>query len=327
MNKLIGILIILPALLLYSGCADKSPLTGPAETITVGCGKTAILVYVAKEQKFFESKGLDVEIKDYDAGKLATDALIAGKIDISTASASVFVSHSFTDKDLRTLGSIATHHLNEFIARKDHGIEHFSDVKGKKIGVTRKSTGEFLLGRLLSFNQLSLQDIDIIDLPPPAIVEALINSEIDAALTWGQNIFQIKKRLGPKAVSWPAQGDQDIYFILISKDKWIMSHSSAAERFLKALVEAEEYVKTNPVKTQNFVQQKFNYEASYLQAVWPKHNFNIRLPQAMIIAMEDQARWRIDNKLTDKTKVPNYLDYIYFDGIMAAKPQAITIIR
>ena len=235
MKKLIGILLALPAFLLFSGCADKSTHTEPVETITVGCGKTAILVYVAKEQKFFNSNGLTVEIKDYDAGKLATDALLSGEVDISTASDSVFVSHSYTHPNLKCLGSIATHRINEFVARRDHGIEDFSDMKGKKIGITRKSTGEFLLGRLLTFNHLTLQDVEIIDLTPLAIVEAFINGEIDAALTWEPNIFNIKKRIGPKTLSWSAQDGMDSNFLLISREKWIKSHSSAIERFLKAL--------------------------------------------------------------------------------------------
>jgi NitT/TauT family transport system substrate-binding protein len=46
-----------------------------------------------------------------------------------------------------------------------------------------------------------------------------------------------------------------------------------------------------------------------------------------LIAFEDQARWRIDNNLTDATRVPNYLDYIYLDALEKVKPEAIGIIR
>ena len=55
--------------------------------------------------------------------------------------------------------------------------------------------------------------------------------------------------------------------------------------------------------------------------------FVVSLPQALIIAMEDEARWRIENKLTDKTTVPNYLDFIYTDALEAVNPEAVTVIR
>jgi NitT/TauT family transport system substrate-binding protein len=53
----------------------------------------------------------------------------------------------------------------------------------------------------------------------------------------------------------------------------------------------------------------------------------VTLPQALIIAMEDEARWRIENKLTDKTTVPNYLNFLYLDGLEAVSPEAVTVIR
>jgi hypothetical protein len=33
------------------------------------------------------------------------------------------------------------------------------------------------------------------------------------------------------------------------------------------------------------------------------------------------------NNLTDATKVPNYLDYIYFDALEEVKPEVVTIIH
>jgi len=35
----------------------------------------------------------------------------------------------------------------------------------------------------------------------------------------------------------------------------------------------------------------------------------------------------IKNKLTSEKTVPNFLDYIYEDGLKAVKPEAVNIIR
>jgi NitT/TauT family transport system substrate-binding protein len=43
--------------------------------------------------------------------------------------------------------------------------------------------------------------------------------------------------------------------------------------------------------------------------------------------MENQARWAIRSKLTDRNKVPNFLEYIYFDGLKAVRPEVVTIVR
>jgi NitT/TauT family transport system substrate-binding protein len=101
----------------------------------------------------------------------------------------------------------------------------------------------------------------------------------------------------------------------------------AVERFLKALVQAEAFVNTHNEEAKEFIGQTFGYDQSYLDSIWPNQEFIVALPQAMLVVLEDQARWRIENGLTDATEVPNFLDFLYMDGLEVAKPAAVTIIR
>jgi len=43
--------------------------------------------------------------------------------------------------------------------------------------------------------------------------------------------------------------------------------------------------------------------------------------------MEDEARWTIFNNLTTSTQVPNFLNYIYTDGLKAIEPDSVNIIQ
>jgi len=323
----IGILIIVVIGILVSGCVQEQKYTGPVEKITLAAyaGETGALVYVAEDQGFFEENGLEVTIKDYGSGKAAADALLAGEADIATSADFVFVSNSFDHADLRVFGTVATAEVKELVARKDKGITTIDDLAGKKIGVTKKSGGEFALGTFLIFNALSYEDVELVDLKPSEIVEAISNGDIDAGFTWDPNVYDIKQELGDNAISWP--GGQDFYFVLITKEDWIENNPAAAERFMKSLLEAEDYVKDNSEESKEFIKNRFDYESDYIDYSWPKQEFAVILEQAMLIAFEDQARWRIKNNLTAKTEVPNYLDYIYMDALEKVKPEAIGIIR
>ena len=323
-------LAILAAISFIQGCTkEEPPYTGPIEKVTIAAysGDSGALVYIAESQGYFKDNGLDVTINDYEAGKLATDALLAGEADISTAAGFVFVSNSFDNPDLRVIGTIATSRTNELVARKDHGINKPEDLKGKKIGITRKSIGEFYLGSFLTFNGLSINDVQVVDLKPGELVDAISKGLIDAALTWEPNVNNMKTKLGKNAVGWPGQSGQDFYFILITREDWIKNHSSATKRFLKALIQAEVFVNSDNNQAKEFIKNRFNYESDYIDYGFPRHHFVVKLPQALLLAMEDQARWRIENKLTDKTGIPNYLDYLYLDGLKALKPEAVTVIH
>jgi NitT/TauT family transport system substrate-binding protein len=56
-------------------------------------------------------------------------------------------------------------------------------------------------------------------------------------------------------------------------------------------------------------------DRSQLAELWDIYNFKITLGQSLLVTLEDQARWAIENELTDKTEVPNYLNYIYYDAL------------
>ncbi len=326
---LIGIIVVAVIIGGYFWLSQEKPekYTGPVEKLTVAAAEylAGTLVYVAEDQGYFEKNGLEVTIKGYRSGKAAGDALKAGEADISTSADNVFVSNSFEHADLRVLGTVATAQVKELVARKDKGISKIRDIKGKKLGVTRKSGAEFQLGVFLSFNYLSYQDIEIVDLRPPEIVKAIVNGDIDVAFTWDPYAYDIKKELGENVISW--FGGEDFYFVLLTKEDWIKSNPAAAERFIKSVLAAEDYIKDNPEEAKEFIKDRFDYESDYMDYSWPKQEFAVVLQQAMLVTFEDQARWRIKQGLTDATEVPNYLNFIYLDALEEVKPDSVNIIH
>jgi len=300
---------------------------GPLEKITLAAyaGDAATLVYLGEAKGYFEEKGLEVTIVDYGSGKAAADALIAGESQICTSAGSVFVSNSFDYPDLRVFGTVATAEVKELVARRDKGISSTDDLKGKRIGVTRRSGAEFCLARFLTLKRLSMHDVELVDLRPSEIVQGISDGDIDAACTWDPNVYEMKKALGDNAVSWPA--GQAFYFVLMAKQDWLERNPGPVERFVKAVVKAEKYVKENSEKSKQFVEDRFDYGAAYLNYSWPKQDFAVILEQAMLLAFEDQARWRISNKLTEATEVPNYLAFMYVEALQKVKPLAADIVR
>ncbi len=115
--------------------------------------------------------------------------------------------------------------------------------------------------------------------------------------------------------------------VLMTKEEIIRDNPEAIERFLKSIVQAEEFVRGNDTTTKRSIAEKYKYDSAYINDSWPAHNFVVKLNQELLLIMEDQARWRIANNLTDATQVPNYLNYINFEVLDMVMPDAVTIIR
>ncbi len=64
-----------------------------------------------------------------------------------------------------------------------------------------------------------------------------------------------------------------------------------------------------------------------VMSTWSKTRFRVGLDQNLLTLMEDEARWAITNKYVDSTKVPNYFNFLYLEGLKKIKPEAVSVIH
>ena len=117
-----------------------------------------------------------------------------------------------------------------------------------------------------------------------------------------------------------------IFYFALKKD-FARDNPGVVKRFIKAIDRANTFLRENEGESQTIVAEALNLDKEAVVRGWKEGKFTLFLDQALIVSLEDQARWAIKNKLTDATKVPNYLNYIYFDALEAVKPKSMTIIR
>jgi len=170
-------------------------------------------------------------------------------------------------------------------------------------------------------------DVEIINVKPSETEEAISKGIVDAAVTFTPHSYGIKARLKTKIVSWPAQGGQDYYLLLLVREPFIKTRLLVTKRLIKALLDSEEFMEKHEAEAQRIIAERLKIDQPILPPVWQKSRFNVRLDQDILSLMEDEARWLIKNKLTDKTEFPNYFDFIYLAGLEKVKPEAITIIH
>lgn len=325
-TAILFLLVAAAIAVLLKGCGGKAD---SLETVRIGAARSPItgLVFIADERGFFARCGINVVMKAYDSGPLALNALLSEAVDVATAADFVMVQKSFDNQDLRAFAQIANTNATELVARRDRGIEKLSDLKGKRVGLPRGSSSEFLLGTYLSHNNMPFSSVEMVDLAPLATEEALYKCAVDAVVIWEPHVTRIKERLGKNSVSWAVQGRDDYYFLLVTKEELLRRLPAVIEKMLRAVIDAEDFAGKHPEEAQRIIDARINFRPDDAQLFLAKSTLKVRLDQDLLTLMEAQAHWMIRNNLTSERQMPNYLDMISLKAMEVVKPEAVGIIH
>jgi ABC-type nitrate/sulfonate/bicarbonate transport system substrate-binding protein len=310
---------------------SQKPYNGKVESITVTYApfESISLFWIAENQQFFIQNGLEITSHKHDTGAIALNEVLNGEADIAIgANEFPLVIRALNQEKIRTIGSISKSDFIYLVGRADRGIENASDLKGKTIGTTFGTIAHFFLGRFLDLNNINYNDVALVDLKTPAEwVNAVVNGSVDAVATAQPYADLAKEGLGDNAVVWSVQSNQPMYTQAISTVEWITEHANLAQRFLKSLVQAEVFAINFPSEAKAIVRKQMNFTDAYTETVWNRNQFSLSLDQSLVLAMEGEARWLIDNHLTNQTAVPDFVNCIYFDGLDSVKPESVNVIR
>jgi NitT/TauT family transport system substrate-binding protein len=319
------LLVVIAGYLWQSGFLSRG---APPEKLTIGASVHVMngLLYIAKHQGFDKAQGLEVAITPYQAGRDALWALRDGLVELAIGAEFVLIMEIFAESaDLRCLSVICSGEVDMLIARRDRGISQPEDLHGKTIGLARKTQAEFFLGRFLTLHHIPLKEVTIVDVNPFDQAEALAAGKVDAVLAWEPNAIKVLKQVGNDAISWPAQGGQDFYFLLLSRKEIIKKKAAAMEKLLRALVQAANFFRERPSAAQAIIAESTKVSLTDLQTSPLPKKYELFLDQGLLLAMEDQASWMIHNRLTDQTKIPNFMDYLDPGPLLKVDPKAVRL--
>jgi NitT/TauT family transport system substrate-binding protein len=301
----------------------------PSEKVTIAYSATtdAVLTEVAHMKGYFLQEGLEVTPRLHPYGKPALEDLLAGKADFATVAETPVMFAILKREKISVIATTQSSKMgNAILAKRDKGILTFGDLKGKKIAATLGTTSDFFLDAILGVHGIFRKDVEVVDLKAEEMADALTHGDIDAVSTFTPYVAYTKKKLGNRVITFQ---DKDIYrwtFNVVAKQEFIRKNPDKVRKVLRALVRAEDFVRENPAETQKIVADFSGIDLNVVRDIWADTSFTVTLDQALILALEDESRWAIDSGLTGAREVPNYLDFIYFDGLKSVKPGAVRIL-
>lgn len=137
---------------------------------------------------------------------------------------------------------------------------------------------------------------------------------------------ELFRKLGSNAVVWPAQEGQDLFWLLVTRQGVIRTREAALEKLLQALDRSAAFTQEKPEAARKMVAQWLKVPLADLEGDSSRVNYRLFLDQGLLLAMEDEARWIMVNRLTEQTKMPDFLDYLDTAPLAHVAPKSVGII-
>jgi NitT/TauT family transport system substrate-binding protein len=179
--------------------AGAAPSAPPAAAlsppVTVPMGVLGILgeagFYVAAERGYFAEEGIEAEFVNFDNTTRIIPALATGQIDVTGGGFSPnLVNAVQRGLNLKMVSSIQTSQPQQssggMLVRKalvESGqVRDWSDLRGLRVAIPGLSgLGGYIVERGLALGNLTLAEVELVELPFPDMIPAFANSNIDAA--------------------------------------------------------------------------------------------------------------------------------------------------
>lgn len=176
---------LISAFLLMSlaSCANKTD-----KTLRIGYqkwGTYSILKASGKLAEAFKSKGIKLEWVEFPAGPPLLEALNAGAIDLGHSGDSPpLFAQAANIPFVYFAVSSASPKSSAILVKTDSPIRRPSDLRGRRLGFAKGTSGHTMVLRLLGKNGLAISDIIPVYLPPADGRVALESGSIDAWSIW-----------------------------------------------------------------------------------------------------------------------------------------------
>jgi ABC-type nitrate/sulfonate/bicarbonate transport system substrate-binding protein len=304
------------------GCPSRTEPPGPQLELSLGVRSAPYsgLIAVADEKGYFTEAGLEVDLKLYPSGRAALEAVCSGEIQVATVADIAFAAKALEDPSIRVLASIGTTLGDQIIALRDRGIEHPEDLRGKRIGVTSGTTSDYFLYTFLISENISLEQVTVVNIPAAEQVEALISGHVDAVAAFEIFASQARNRLGDKAVYWDSQNNLAYHWLLAFRTD-LTDRPEALKRLMRALIKAEKFARAHQEETKAIILQKWGGELLPL-----KTRLNVSYGQSIVTSLQNYSRWHL-LKSGRESELANVLNYLHTGVLDEVAPERVTIFR
>ncbi|HPG41121.1 MAG TPA: NrtA/SsuA/CpmA family ABC transporter substrate-binding protein [bacterium] len=330
MNRKIIILILS---FLFFTCKNNIDKKEFDKKLTVGIqiSPAMTLIMIAEDEGFFDKAGVDVEIKEFTAGKFALQAFLGGSIDVAVSGEVPVTLSTLQGNKFRVLAQVVERTINEcrVVVRKEEGLdtpESYFGTKKRKLSTSFGGGPEFFTYNFLRKHSIADDQVDLISQRPEDMPAALSNGTVDAI-----SIFDPFARIAEIQMGEIGQTftDEDIYselYVVDVMQKTIDEKSELLKAFIKGLYDAQFFIREHPEESKEILIKYTKLDKQIVDDIWDNFVFKPTLNHYFIDYTTAEAYWAIEKgTFPADTRIPNFKDMIYPDFLQCIDSACVTI--
>lgn len=223
------------------------------ETLRIGYQKSSTLITLLKTQGTLETalaqQSIDVSWHEFPSGLPLLEALNVGNVDISADVAdTVPIFAQAAQAQLTYFAQEApSPSAQAIVVHKDSSLQQLSDLKGKKVAVTKAAGAHYLLIAALNKAGLAFSDIQPAYLSPADGRAAFENNKVDAWVTWEPFLTSAQRQLPTRTLA-DGTGLASYKRYYLTSTSYAKTHPDVLKVVYEQLDKTGRWVKTNPLE-------------------------------------------------------------------------------
>ncbi|SFG70183.1 ABC transporter substrate-binding protein [Sporolactobacillus nakayamae] len=286
MKKIVVLILVglLSASLLLAGCSSSSK-SGNSDSKssknqfkgTVKLGISSWIgfapMYLAEEKGFFEKNGVKVKLQTIQSASDRRTAMAANRIQGFFTTVDTHVMTAAANIPVYQVLALDTSSGGDgLVAKKD--IKSFADLKGKKVAIdTSGGASYFWFMYMLDQNNMTMDDVQIVNMSAGDAGAAFVGGKVDAAVTWQPWLTKAEKTsFGHVLLSSDKTPGLIVDSLGLRKD-FVDENPKLVQGIVNAWYDALDYAKENPDEADKIMAKSMGQTVKDFKATEPDVTF------------------------------------------------------
>ena len=277
-------------IMVLSACAKKE--NQDLTTLNIGFQKYGLLPIVKERgelDKALKDQGIRIKWVEFPAGPQLLEGLNVGSVVFGEAGEAPPIFAQAANSNLVYVANQpAAPQAEALIVQKDSAIQSVSDLKGKRIALNKGSNVHYLLLKILEKNHLSLNDIQVVYLPPADARAAFEKGAVDAWVIWDPFFAAAEQQIGARVLATGQNLVSNHQFYLADR-KFAQTHPEVLKTLVKELNQSTEWVKTHQDDAAKLLEKPTALDFNILKTSISRMGFGVTSLSAQVISEQQQV--------------------------------------